>query len=210
MTLQLAAPIGIAASYLVGSLPFGKWVASTQGVDILKEGSGNIGATNVWRVLGPKFGMLVFVLDMLKGFVPAAIFPLLLGFAWAEPVLGIMCGAAAVVGHSFSPFLRFRGGKSVATALGIMIAITPLVAAICFGIFCLFLIITRYVSVGSILGSASAPLLAAFFKFPTIVIVVYAILAALILFRHRANIKRLFTGSEAKFELKKKAEPEIQ
>ena len=206
MTIQLAAPIGVFASYFLGSLPFGKWVAASQDVDILKEGSGNIGATNVWRVLGPKFGLLVFILDMLKGFIPAGVFPQLLGFEWGDPTLGIMCGAAAVIGHSFSPFLRFRGGKSVATALGIMIAVTPLVAAICFGIFCLLLAITRFVSIGSILGSAAAPVLAHFFGYPPLLVVIYSVLATLILFRHRANIVRLRDGTETSFQFTRKTD----
>src|SRR5690606_24298951 len=103
-------------AYLLGSLPFGKWIASARGVDILKEGSGNIGATNVWRTLGPKFGFLVLLLDTLKGFAPSYFMPWVMHAKLGDPYWGILFGALAVVGHSMSPFLGFKGGKSVATA----------------------------------------------------------------------------------------------
>jgi len=191
-------------AYLSGSLPFGKWIAASRGVDILKEGSGNVGATNVWRVLGPTLGITVLVMDILKGYLPSYFLPLALGHAAGEPSWGILFGACSVVGHSISPFLRFKGGKSVATALGVMLAITPLVAGIAFAIFLFTLLVSRYVSLGSILASVSAPILAAAFGFPTIVVCVYSVLAALIVFRHRENIKRLLNGTEPKFTFRRK------
>jgi len=200
MSHYLAAVLGGLAAYLMGALPFGKWVAAMRGVDILKEGSGNIGATNVWRILGPKFGVVVLLLDVLKGFAPSYFLPLLADRPLGDPYWGIGFGAGAVIGHSISPFLRFKGGKSVATALGVMIAITPEVAAISFGIFLVTLLLTRYVSLGSILGAIAAPVLAAAFGYPLIVVVVYSALALLIVIRHRPNIARLLRGEEPKFK----------
>lgn len=200
MNLYVAGAIGGLAAYVVGSLPFGKWVAAMRGVDILKEGSGNIGATNVWRTLGPKFGVIVLLLDVLKGFLPSFLLPLLAERLLGDPYWGIGFGACAVVGHSMSPFLHFRGGKSVATALGVMIAITPEVAAISFGIFLLTLLLTRYVSLGSMLGALAAPILAAVFAYPLVVVIVYSALALLIVIRHRPNIDRLIKGNESKFK----------
>ena len=195
----VAAIVGGLIAYFTGSLPFGKWVAAAKGVDILKEGSGNIGATNVWRTLGWKLGLLVLLLDIFKGFAPSYLLPLLGGKAAGDPTWGIGFGACAVVGHSASPFLGFKGGKSVATALGVMIAITPEVAGISFGIFLAVLVVTRYVSLGSMLAAIAAPIFAAVFGYPAVVVVVYSLLAALIVYRHRANIKRLLSGDESKF-----------
>jgi glycerol-3-phosphate acyltransferase PlsY len=200
MNSYLAGALGGVIAYLAGSLPFGKWVAAMRGVDILKEGSGNIGATNVWRILGAKFGTLVLLLDVLKGFAPSYFLPLLADRPLGDPYWGIGFGAGAVVGHSMSPFLGFKGGKSVATALGVMIAITPEVAAISFGIFLVTLLLTRYVSLGSMLGAIAAPLLAAAFGYPVVVIAVYSALALLIVIRHRSNIDRLIKGKESKFK----------
>lgn len=193
-------------AYFCGSLPFGKWIAAARGVDILKEGSGNIGATNVWRVLGPKWGAVVLLMDILKGFLPSYLLPLMVGQSAGDPKYGILFGACAVVGHSVSPFLRFRGGKSVATALGVMLAVTPVVAGIAFGLFLLTLLLTRFVSVGSIVGSMSAPILAFAFGSPLEVVVVYSILATLIFLRHIPNIKRLMGGTEPKFDARRKVD----
>ncbi|MDQ2985860.1 MAG: glycerol-3-phosphate 1-O-acyltransferase PlsY [Armatimonadota bacterium] len=201
MNPYVAGAIGCLIAYFGGSLPFGKWIAAARGVDILKEGSGNIGATNVWRILGPKFGLLVFALDVLKGFLPSFLLPVFLGAALGDPRWGILFGACAVLGHSISPFLGFKGGKSVATALGVMIGITPVVAGLAFSTFLLTLLVTRYVSLGSIIGSISAPVFAAVFGFPKVVVIVYSVLAALIVYRHRPNIRRLASGDEAKFTM---------
>ena len=199
MTPVLAALIGAVAAYLMGSLPFGKWIAAARGVDILSEGSGNIGATNVWRTLGWKFGLIVLLLDTFKGFAPSYFLPALAQKQFGDPAWGIGFGACAVVGHSVSPFLGFKGGKSVATALGVMTAITPEVAGISFGIFLITLLLTRYVSLGSMFGAIAAPIFAAVFGYPAVVVVVYSLLAALIVFRHRGNIKRLLSGDEPMF-----------
>jgi glycerol-3-phosphate acyltransferase PlsY len=198
--------IACLVAYLSGSLPFGKWIAASRGVDILREGSGNVGATNVWRVLGPKLGTAVLTMDVLKGYLPSFFLPLLIGSAAGNPSWGIVFGACAVVGHSISPFLGFKGGKSVATALGVMLAVTPLVAGIAFAMFLLTLFVSGFVSLGSMIGSVSAPILAAAFGFPTVVVIVYSALAALIVFRHKANIKRLMNGTETTFSFRRKSD----
>ena len=203
MNPYLAGAIGGVLAYFVGSIPFGKWIAAARGVDILKEGSGNIGATNVWRTLGPKFGFIVLLLDTFKGFAPSYFLPAIAGAGFGNPNWGILFGALAVIGHSVSPFLGFKGGKSVATALGVMLAITPAVAGISFGIFLLFLFLTSYVSVGSMLGATAAPVLAGVFGFPKVVVIVYSILAALIVYRHRNNIRRLIAREEPKFKFRR-------
>lgn len=205
MSPYAAAIVGGIASYLAGSLPFGKWVAATRGVDILSEGSGNIGATNVWRTLGPTYGLIVLLLDTLKGFAPSFFFPLLAERSLGDPAWGIAFGTLAVLGHSVSPFLGFRGGKSVATALGVMLAITPVVAAISLGIFLFFLAVTRYVSLGSMVAAVAAPIFAAVFAYPKVVVAVYSLLALLIVYRHRQNLKRLLAGEEPKFGDKTKS-----
>jgi glycerol-3-phosphate acyltransferase PlsY len=192
------------AAYLSGSLPFGKWIAASCGVDILKEGSGNIGATNVWRVLGPKLGTLVLAMDVLKGFLPSYLLPLTIESSAGNPSWGILFGGCAVVGHSLSPFLGMKGGKGVATALGVMLAVTPIVAGIAFAIFLLALLAFGFVSLGSIIASISAPILAAVFGFPSVVVTVYSVLAALIVIRHKANIKRLLNGTEPRFRVRRK------
>lgn len=207
----MAEPLAIAgacfAAYLAGSLPFGKWVAATRGVDILKEGSGNIGATNVWRVLGAPFGIAVLAFDVFKGFAPSYWMPLAVGAPVGSPSWGILFGACAVVGHSCSPFLKFRGGKSVATALGVMIAVSPAVALVSLAVFLLTLLLSRYVSLSSILGALAAPITALAFVQPPVVVYVYAALATLIILRHVPNIRRLISGTEPKFGSKPGSEP---
>jgi glycerol-3-phosphate acyltransferase PlsY len=203
MSPYIAAAVGGLIAYVAGALPFGKWVAAARGVDILKEGSGNIGATNVWRTLGAGFGSLVLLLDISKGFLPAFLLPLLAGRAFGDPNWGLAFGACAVFGHSASPFLGFRGGKSVATALGVMLAVSPDVAGISFGLFLLVLAVTRYVSLGSIVGAIAAPISAGVLGYPVQVVIVYSVLAVLIVWRHRPNIERLMKGTESKFGEKK-------
>jgi glycerol-3-phosphate acyltransferase PlsY len=191
------------AAYLLGAMPFGKWIAAAKGVDILNEGSGNIGATNVWRTLGPAAGLLVFLLDAAKGYLPALVggkLPQILGESSAfDPELSLLVGVCAVLGHSASVFLRFRGGKSVATSLGVLLAATPLVAGLSFGLFLVVLAIFRFVSLASICGVAAAPILAGFMRYPATIVFSYGALAGMITWRHRANIRRLARGEEYRF-----------
>src|SRR4051812_7441865 len=159
--------------YLLGSVPFGLIAGRSAGIDVRQHGSGNIGATNVWRVLGRKWGLPVFVLDVGKGLV-AAIFAKWLSVHWAltvplphlhtavihlDPSLGgIAGGMSAIIGHNFPVWLRFKGGKGVATSLGALFGLMPLASTLTFITWALILKITRYVSVASILGALALPL----------------------------------------------------
>lgn len=190
-------------AYLIGALPFGKWIAAAYGVDILSKGSGNIGATNVWRTLGPKAGLPVFLLDALKGFLPSLVGGIVGGENRFSPEYALLVGTFSVIGHSASIFLRFRGGKSVATALGVVTAASPVVAGIAFGLFLLLFAITRYVSLSSLIAVASVPVLSAVFGYSPVVIAVYVGLAIIIIMRHKANIRRLLRGEEYRFGAKR-------
>ncbi len=196
----------LVAGYLLGSLPFGVWVARAHGVDIFKVGSGNPGATNVKRSIGKKAGNLVFLLDFLKG-VLAALWPLLpvLGFAGGELAerMAVAGMVGAIVGHSFSCFIGFRGGKGVATSLGGLLALSWPVALIGVGVWVAVFYTTRYVSLASILLAASLPLSSWLLHQTLFLTLFFCLLAVFIIVRHRANIQRLLAGTESKFAKKK-------
>nr|WP_198170503.1 MULTISPECIES: glycerol-3-phosphate 1-O-acyltransferase PlsY [Deinococcus] len=189
------AVLTVLASYLVGSVPAAAWVARTRGVDIRKVGSGNSGATNVQRSLGNGPALLVALFDILKGALAVW------GAAWLGLGLPVMaaCGMAAVIGHNFSPFLGFRGGKGVATTFGTMTALLP-VAGLAFAapIFFLTVGLTRLVSAGSLLAAAAAALSAALVGPPWLALV-FAALALLMAWQHRENIRKLQAGTERRF-----------
>lgn len=183
-------------AYFVGSIPFGYLIAKVRGVNILKEGSGNIGATNVIRVLGKKLGLLVFVLDVLKGFAPALAASFLLPHSQIQTFL---VGMGAVAGHCLSPFLRFKGGKGVATGLGALFGAFPLVALCALGVFSLVLGLTRFVSLSSIVAALTLAPLGFVFKVDEPMIWAFLGLTVFVVYRHRANISRLLKGTEPKF-----------
>lgn len=186
----------IIAAYLVGSIPngliFGKLIWKK---DLRRFGSHNIGATNAWRVIGRKAGILIFLLDFIKGQLGVLLGACVFGTAGAM-VLG---GFAAIIGHMFPIFLGFRGGKGVATALGVIAALMPKVTVIVALVWIILVAITRYVSVGSIVAAVLAPILAAFFKEPTIYVLFVLIIAVFIVIRHKDNIIRLKAGKENRF-----------
>jgi len=186
-------------SFLLGSVPFGVLVARTKGVNILEVGSGNIGATNVWRALGPGPGSVVFILDFAKGLAPA-LYGLI---ALQAPHLGLLLGIVAVIGHSFSPWIGFKGGKGVATGFGAILGAVPIVAAITLGTFLIVLGTTRYVSLASILASGAMITSAWLSPLPMEAQIALSLLGAWVIFRHRANIGRLMNGTENKFGRKK-------
>lgn len=193
--------IFVIISYLLGSLPNGLYVANLKGIDIRNEGSKNTGATNVFRVMGPKFGILVLVLDALKGFLPLIIAE---KFGIRGNTL-VLIGVIAVVGHTFSPFLNFKGGKGVATSLGIFLYLAPIPMVITLLMFLIVVGITKYVSLGSVLASVVLPLLILFIPVneklgnKVIVFIISALLGSYIIYKHRANIQRLKNGTENKF-----------
>jgi acyl phosphate:glycerol-3-phosphate acyltransferase len=196
--------IAAAAGYLLGALPFGFIVARSKGVDIFAVGSRSPGATNVRRVLGTGPGNAVLFLDILKGAVAAG-WPLLIVWgALSDPAAPRMLGyvglAAALVGHSFSCFTRFRGGKGVATAAGGLVVLMPLVAASAAGLWVILFFASRYVSLASILAAASLPAFALVYRQGTIAMWVSGLIALFVVVRHRANIARLLNGTEKRFE----------
>jgi glycerol-3-phosphate acyltransferase PlsY len=192
----------IILGYLLGSCPWGYWlVRLVKHEDIRKVGSGNIGATNVWRTYGRSLGLPVVVLDVLKGFVPA-----LLGVVYVSHLAGILAGAAAMLGHWRPLFLRFaKGGKMVATCGGVFFGVAPWVALTAGIVWLAAFLIFRYASVASILAGVALPVAAAVYGYPTSV-VVFAVLAALaILYLHRANLGRLRAGTEHRFHFRRPA-----
>ena len=186
----------IIAAYLIGSIPtgliFGKLIWKK---DLRQYGSHNIGATNAWRILGRKAGLLIFILDFIKGQLGV----LLGAYFFCSPGAMVVGGLMAMLGHMFPIFIGFRGGKGVATGLGVIAALMPKITAIVFIVWLVLTLITRYVSVASITAAVLTPILAACFKEPTIYFLFALVAAVIIVFRHRENIKRLKAGRENKF-----------
>lgn len=201
---------GAAASYVLGSIPFGFLVARSRGVDIRTKGSGNIGATNVFRTLGKGPGILTFALDFAKGLVAAlavaAAADRLLGPVGADlPCLRLACGAAALLGHAFPLFLGFRGGKGVATGVGLVTGLSPASAGVGLGVWLAMFLAVRYVSLASIAAAAAVGVAAWTVMEPDphrVVPVVLTILAALVIALHRANVARLLRGTEHRFSFR--------
>jgi acyl phosphate:glycerol-3-phosphate acyltransferase len=183
------------ASYLIGSIPFGVVMARAQNLNIREHGSGNIGATNVARVMGKKAGLLTLFGDVLKGVI------VVFGATslYEKPQLIALAGLMVFLGHLYSIFLKFEGGKGVATSLGLFLYIMPWATLCAAGIFSIFLWISGYVSIGSIMAAISLPLFAIFFKLPLPYIYLAGIVSFLTLQRHYVNILRLIEGTEAKF-----------
>jgi glycerol-3-phosphate acyltransferase PlsY len=194
----------VLGGYLCGSLPFGYWLVRwRRGVDIRTVGSGNIGATNVWRTFGARLGIAVVLLDTLKGFVPALVATLWVGSLW-----GVLAGGAAMLGHSRPVFLRFaRGGKMVATCGGAFLGVAPIVGGIGAVVWILVFAACRYASVASITAALSLPLIALGLDEPWPVIAFAALAALAVLFLHRANIRRLRMGTETKMQLRRRLKP---
>ena len=182
-------------AYLLGSLTFGEIIARLKGVNLREIGSGNVGATNVSRALGKKYGILVFILDMLKGFIPTLLAVKIYGLdSWITFFVGI----ASVIGHMYPLFFKFRGGKGVATAFGVLLAVSVKVAFLSFLTWLFVVYETRYVSLGSIIASfISVPLLA-IFEYPLKLIFMALIISLLVLYKHKDNIGRLLIGREHK------------
>ena len=185
--------LALLLSYLLGSIPNGLWLCrALWHVDLRQHGSHNIGATNAWRTLGKGPGFLVFFLDMLKGLLAVWLGEILVG----TPLVMILCGVLAIVGHSLSLFLRLHGGKGVATGLGVILMLMPKVTVIVFLVWLLLVLATRYVSLGSIVAAALVPVLALVFGYPALYVAFGVLAAALIIVRHRSNITRLLNGTE--------------
>lgn len=183
-------------AYIVGSIPngliFGKLLWHT---DLREHGSHNIGATNAWRTLGKGPGFLIFLLDFIKGVIGVGF-----GMLAASPVAAVLGGVFAIIGHSCSLFLKFKGGKGVATGLGVIVMLMPEVATIVFLIWLLIVFLTRYVSLGSVIAAACVPLIAFLLGKPNAYIFFGIIAALFIIIRHKTNIERLLNGTESKIK----------
>ena len=203
---HLAALLPVA--YLVGSVPCGFLLARAVGIDLRQTGSGNIGATNVFRCAGKTLGIIAFVLDALKGFLPAFCLPALyVSSAPPAPVwLGLACGVAAVPGHNWPVWLGFKGGKGVSTSAGMLLGVAPAAVGIGFAVFVPVVILTRWVSLSSMLAAlAVAASGFAFYRASNpILVAALCLLALLVVWRHRANIRRLLDGTEPRIVPRKK------
>jgi glycerol-3-phosphate acyltransferase PlsY len=188
--------LALIVGYLLGSLPFGYWAGRLKGVDLRTVGSGNTGGTNAVRVLGPKVGVPVIVLDIAKGAVAAWI-----GGEIGGADAAVLASVAAVLGHAFPFWLRFRGGKAVATGAGTMLALVPWIGVTVFIIWIVVGLVTRYVSVASIVAAFSYSVLCVISGQPW-AITAYTFVAALfVLWRHRENVARLRAGTENRLNL---------
>ena len=197
--------LGLLVAYLVGGIPFGLLICRAwKGVDPRDVGSGNIGATNISRILGPAGGVLVFLIDVAKGYAAVWLAARLAG-ASAGPWLPILAAGAALAGNNWPVWLRFKGGKGASVSLGIGLAVAWNIALAAFAVWLAVLALTRYVSLASILSVASAPLFALFLapsdrRTPLLAFTVGV--AALVIYKHRANISRLLNGTEPKLTKK--------
>jgi len=198
----------VAIGYVCGSLPFGLWIGRLfHGVDVRTLGSGNLGATNVYRTLGPPAGIATLLLDMAKGALPVFLIPrtaLAASFPGGGAWCAIAAGMAALLGHAWSFLADFRGGKGVATAGGVMLALAPLATLIALVIFTVTVAISRYISLGSVVSAALFPVVVALLVPRGVHQPVFAlslVMAAVIILRHRANLRRLAHGEERRFSL---------
>jgi glycerol-3-phosphate acyltransferase PlsY len=195
----------VVASYLLGSIPAAYIAGKAKGIDLRKHGSGNLGATNVIRVLGTKIGLAVFAFDMAKGAVPVLFFPRWVVAAHspiADPVIvAIICGVAAIIGHVRPIYLKLgRGGKGVATAAGVFLALAPVQTLLTLIVFAVVLLSSGYVSLGSLTSGLMLPvLLALTVGIRSPVFAISALVAAFVFWTHRANITRLRNGEEHRF-----------
>jgi glycerol-3-phosphate acyltransferase PlsY len=186
----------IVIGYLIGSIPFSFIIGKMlNNIDIRKHGSGNAGATNAFRVLGLKGGVLSFIGDFGKG-----VFAVLIGKYFLGLDGGLLTGLFAVIGHCYPITLKFKGGKGVATTAGIIIAVNPIIGIILMVFQLSIVYFTRYVSLASVLAAAFFPMISYLFKMEKNFIILSIFLAIFIIYRHKSNIKRLLKGTESKFK----------
>ncbi len=190
----------VVAGYLIGNIASSYFAGRLlKNIDIREHGSGNAGATNTFRVLGFKAGLAVFACDVVKGIMAA----LIGGWITGSLIGAIIAGCAAVIGHNWPIVLGFKGGKGIATSLGMMIAIFPLISFILFILAVLIILITRYVSLASIVAALLFPVLLVVFREPVEVLFFGLAISALAIFRHRSNIVRLIKGKESRISFRK-------
>jgi glycerol-3-phosphate acyltransferase PlsY len=210
------------AAYLLGSIPTGFLVARARGIDIRTVGSGNMGATNVFRTVGKTLGIVVLLIDALKGYAACAFLPPLI-FNWLAPHFSglfvyfqnepvefqirfyVIAGVFAVLGHNFTCWLKFKGGKGIATSAGVYLALAPWAMLIALVVFILAALVTRYISVGSISSAVALP--AAVWILPPhnlLLGMVTTILGVMAIYKHKSNLQRLVAGTESRLQFKKK------
>lgn len=189
--------LGFVLGHLCGSIPSGLWIVQAlHGIDIRNYGSKNIGTTNVFRTVGPKTAVMVLIADALKGIVAVW----LVSTYFHNPVLDVVTALGALLGHNYSVFLGFKGGKGVATALGLLVFLMPMVAPCSFGVWLVLVLATRYVSLGSIVAAIVTPFLAWYMEYPLAYVIFSAIAAFFVVLRHKENIQRLLSGTESKIK----------
>jgi len=208
---MLTLAVLLVGSYLLGSIPFGYLAGRLGGIDIRKAGSGNVGATNVVRVLGKRYGYPVFALDVLKGFGAVKISMLMAAGhppEWNSPeIYGILAAMSSVLGHLYPPWLKFEGGKGVATSAGALLALTPVATLIGVAIWIIVFWLTRYVSLASISAAVVLPIVILVFSSQDQnngkpLVYCSACVAAVVIWRHRSNLSRLIRGTEPRFTRK--------
>jgi len=187
-------PLLVVFAYFLGSIPVGVILGKLKGVDPRKTGSGNIGATNVMRAAGKKLGVITLILDAAKGFVPVALATALGVHVYVIALVGLV----AFLGHVFPVFLRFRGGKGVATALGVYLAVSPVTILGAFVVFVIVAAIWRYVSLASMIGAMVVPIGLYLIGAPLAFVIMAGLIALVVIIRHKDNITRLVKGSESK------------
>ena len=216
MTAATVLTLAAATGFVSGSLPFGYLAGKIRGIDIRDHGSGNIGATNVSRVLGKGIGVPVFILDLLKGLLPCLFVRHWIGGLDHGPIITsiavILTGLGAIFGHVFTPWLKFKGGKGVATAAGVLLGITPVAMAAALLVWLIFFFSTRYVSLASIAAAITVPLALAVQmqltrQWDGPLLGFGILIGVLVVLRHRANIGRLIAGKEPKSGGRKTAPP---
>lgn len=189
--------LGFVLGHVCGSVPSGLWlVQAFHGIDIRNYGSKNIGTTNVFRIVGPKTAVLVLIADAFKGILAVGI----MSYFFHNPLLDVVTALGALLGHNYSLFLGFKGGKGVATALGLLIFMMPKVAVASFGIWLMCVLLTRYVSLGSIMAAIFTPPLAWYLGYPSAYVIFSVVAAFFVVLRHKENIHRLLTGTESKIK----------
>ena len=201
MNEHLIVAAWLLGAYLVGSVPFGFLIGKMRGVDVRTVGSKNIGATNVFRTVGKKWGLLAFLCDFLKGFLPTfAAKTFASGVEWLPIAVGLCC----VVGHTLTVFMKFRGGKGVATAFGMLVALIPALVGIAFLVFVALFASTNYISLGSC-GAATFLAVSIWF-YPALLAVkiIVSLIGVFVVVKHKSNISRLLKGTENKIYIFKK------
>ncbi|RAP33954.1 acyl-phosphate glycerol 3-phosphate acyltransferase [Candidatus Marinamargulisbacteria bacterium SCGC AG-439-L15] len=186
---------GLVGAYLIGSISFSWWIGYFKGIDLTRKGSGNLGATNVGRVIGKPYGVLVFTLDFLKGWGPTFVSISL----FEQPVIHVLLGLFAILGHTFPIFHRFKGGKGAATGVGVLMALSPKVTLILVAVVAIVIFGFKIVSVGTLVACILAPILIGVFGYPKAYLLFVTIICIFIIFKHKDNIRRLLSGQENRF-----------